>query len=93
MFRNALWVHYIDNAAGLASLVDGSSSVEGGDLIIGETWKRVQQLKALPWFDRVDAHSNVVDGLSRGRWDGPWHLRGISFPQSLAGLLRRRSAA
>ena len=70
--RNSLWIHFIDNAAGLSSLVRGSSSVMNGDVIVGQTWSLVHRLEIVPWFDRVESKSNPVDGLSRGVLSGPW---------------------
>jgi hypothetical protein len=72
LFRDMLWVHYIDNSAGQASLTRGSSSVESGEVIVSMTWERIVQLRALAWFDRVESKSNPVDGLSRGVMKGPW---------------------
>ena len=85
--RGALWIHFIDNAAGLASLVRGSSSVTNGDVIVGMTWSEVHRLQVLPWFDRVESKSNPVDGLSRGIDDGPW---GMLKPLTLPGLALAR---
>ena len=69
--QNRLWVHFIDNAAVQAAFVKGSSSVHVVDLIIGHAWEMVARRRLLPWFDRVDSASNPVDGLSRGRAEGP----------------------
>jgi len=80
LLRDALWVHYIDNAGALAALVKGSSSVTQTDLIVGDTWSRIASLSILPWFDRVDTKSNPVDGLSRGKMNGPWRLVEIQTP-------------
>ena len=74
------WLHFVDNAAALSTLVSGSSSVESGDLISGLTWSLVAGLRCLPWFDRVDTHSNPVDGLSRGKLKGTWVLEPLCFP-------------
>ena len=71
VLEGSLWLHFIDNAAALSSLVNGSSSVREGDVIVGETWSRIQGLKVFTWLDRVDTSSNPVDGLSRGILSGP----------------------
>ena len=84
-----MWLHFIDNAAALSSLVNGSSSVCEGDVIIGETLSRIQCLEVFPWFDQVDSSSNPVDGLSRGRLSGPWRVSRLTFPVSLLPALRR----
>ena len=54
LFRGSLWLHFLDNAAALSNLVNGSSSVIQGDILIGATWSQVQRLQVFPWFDRVD---------------------------------------
>ena len=87
-FRNSLWLHFIDNAAALACLINGSSSVLAGDAIVGLTWGYIAGLGCLPWFDRVDSASNPVDGLSRGKLGGPWEVVSLDFPASLLALLR-----
>ena len=69
LLRGCLWLHFVDNAAALSCLVNGSSSVCEGDVIIGETWRRIQALVMYAWFDRDDSSSNPVDGLARGRPD------------------------
>ena len=65
-------MHFIDNAAAQAALTRGSSSVESGDAIVSLTWKRVIDVNALPWFDRVESKANPIDGVSRGKMNGPW---------------------
>lgn len=72
LLHGMLWIHFIDNDAALSSIVRGSSSVAAGDAIISWTWLSVMDLKAWLWIDRVASKSNPVDGLSRGRKDGPW---------------------
>ena len=49
----------------------GSSSIACGDIVVGETWKKIQELNVYPYFDRVESKANPVDGLSRGCNDGP----------------------
>ena len=88
LLQGCLWIHFIDNSAGLSSLVKGSSSVFSGDIIVGATWRSVIALDVLPWFDRVDSHANPVDGLSRGRFDGQWVSQEISFPDFIPDDLR-----
>ena len=87
-FTNALWVHFIDNDAAMASLINGSSSVGSGDVIVGATWSSIASHNACPWFDRVESESNPVDGLSRGRTAGPWQLRTLTFPPWLIPVVR-----
>ena len=88
-FQGSLWLHFIDNAAALSSMVKGSSSIREGDLISGHTWSYIQGLDVVAWFDRVDSSSNPVDGLSRGRLSGPWHVFPLSFPSALRLDLQR----
>ena len=83
LLREALWIHFIDNNSALGSLVKGSSSVLQQDLVIGRTWTLAASIGALPWFDRVDTHSNPVDGLSRGDFRGVWNWQDIEFPTEL----------
>ena len=80
ILRHSLWFHYIDNAGALSALVRGSSSVMETDRIVGFTWSLVSELQCWPWFDRVDAKSNPVDGLSRGGLSGPWDLVDLAAP-------------
>ena len=89
LFRGSLWLHFLDNAVALSSLVNGSSSVIHGDILNGATWSQIQRLQVFPWFDRVDTKSNPVDGLSRGRLDGPWNVKSLAFPGSLLRALRQ----
>ena len=89
LFRGSLWLHFIDNVAALSSLVNGSSSVMQGDILIGATWSQVQRLQVIPWFDRVDTKSNPVDGLSWGRLAGPWSVETLAFQGSLLRALRQ----
>ena len=72
LLKGAVWTHYIDNVGAEYSLVKGSSSTRAGDVVVGETWKRIAELDIVPYFDRVASESNPVDGLSRGRMQGPW---------------------
>ena len=72
MLVQELWLHFIDNAAAQQALVKGSSSTWAGDYISGETWSAIAVRRAMPWFDRVASKSNPIDGVSRGRMDGPW---------------------
>ena len=80
---DCLWLHFIDNAGALSSLVRGGSSVESGDRITGLTWSHIVQVGCMPWFDRVDSASNPTDGLSRERLLGPWTLEPIHLPGAL----------
>ena len=70
--KKSLWLHFIDNVAAQHSLIKGSSSIKSGDIVIGETWRRIQQLNAYAYFERVMSGSNPVDGLGRRRSSGPW---------------------
>ena len=87
---DCLWIHFIDNAAALSALVNGSSSVASGDLIVGLAWEVIASRCIYPWFDRVDSKSNPVDGLSRGNWQGPWSA---VTPAILPGRLLRQLRA
>ena len=39
ILKGSLWLHYIDNVAAEYSLVNGSSSIRTGDVVVGETWR------------------------------------------------------
>ena len=82
--HQSLWLHFIDNAAALSTLVRGASSVDSGERIAGLTWSRIVGFHCFPWFDRVESSANPTDGLSRGRLLGPWVLeRHIHLPGEL----------
>ena len=66
VFKNALWLNFIDNEAAQHSLVKGSSSIACRDVLLGETWKYIQELNVYLYFDRVESKASTVDGLSRG---------------------------
>ena len=88
-FLGSLWLHFLDNAAALSNLVNGSSSVIQGDILIGAACSQIQLLQVVPWFDRVESKSTPVDGLYRRRLDGPWKDESLAFPGSLLGALRQ----
>ena len=92
--KNSLWLHFIDNVAAEHSLIKGSSSIPSGDVVIAETWRRIQKLNTYAYFDRFMSESNPVDGLSRGRSIGPWRqVDEAKLPPSLAQLLEDESKA
>ena len=65
--------------------------MHSGDLLVGKAWEIVARRRLFPWFDRVDTKSNLVDGLSRGRMEGPWNKLDLGkFP---GGLLRELQEA
>ena len=71
------------------SLIKGSSSISCGDVVVGETWRRIQRLGVHAYFDRVESKANPVDGLSRGRSEGPWQqVLPAKLPKNLEALLR-----
>ena len=90
LLQNALWIHFIDNNSALGSLVKGSASVTQQDLVVGHTWALVARIGVLPWFDRVDTHSNPVDGLSRGDFSGIRNWQCIEFPQQFIADLEEQ---
>ena len=90
LMQGRRWIHFIDNAGAQCAYVKGSSSVHSGDLIVGAAWSIIARRRLMPWFDRVDTSSNPVDGLSRGKMEGPWRevLKGL-LPAELLAELRR----
>ena len=91
MFREHLWIHFIDNEGALAALAKGSSSVLSGEVIVGYTHELAARFGIIGWYDRVDTHSNPVDKLSRGVMQGPWRLVRIRFPHRLLDQLSKAS--
>ena len=85
---DCMWIHYIDNDAALATLVNGSSSVLSGEVITSYTHSMASQKGLWTWFDRVSSSDNPVDKLSRGEMEGPWKLVPIAFPPALLLSLR-----
>ena len=83
-----MWLHFIDNVASQHILIKGSSSISSGDIVVGATWRKIQKLDVYAYFDRVESEANPVDGLSRGRMDGPWtQVIKAELPQNLLQLL------
>ena len=89
VFKNALWLHFIDNTASQYALVRGSSSILSGDHVVGLTWAKAAHLGAFPYFDRVHTKSNPIDGVSRGDFSGPWGrvYRGVLPLEEITALL------
>ena len=86
--RNCLWIHYIDNIAAQYSLIKGSSTITCGDVVVGETWRRIQRLRIHAYLYRVESKANPVDGLSRGVATGPWkQVLKAKLPADLQNLL------
>ena len=67
-----MWIHFIDNTAAEAPLVKGSARTDSADHVCGLTWELIMKRMLWPYFDRVESSANPVDGLSRGRMEGPW---------------------
>ena len=92
ILQGSLWIHFIDNASALGSLVKGSSSVMQQDVIVGHTWEYIARLDVLAWFDRVDSKSNPVDGLSRQDFSCRklcnWIWKHLDFPKKVRSALR-----
>ena len=80
---------FVDIAAALSILVNGSSSVIQGDILTDASWSQIQRLLVFPLFDRVDSKSNPVDRLFQGQLDGPWKVESLAFPGSLLRALRQ----
>ena len=83
-FRGSLWLHFLDNAAALSMLVNASSSVIQGDILIGATWSQTQSLRDSNGL----AVWNIVKlcvGLSQGQLVT---LVTLAFPGSLLRALR-----
>ena len=92
VLRNCLWLHFIDNIAAQHTLIKGSSTISSGDVVVGETWHRIQKLGVHAYFDRVASKANPVDGLSRGRFEGPWkQVLRAKLPPNLLQLLKAES--
>ena len=89
LFREHLWIHFIDNEGALAALAKGSSSVMSGEIIVACARELAAKHGVTGWFDRVDTDSNPVDKLSRGKMEGPWQLVDISFPPFLLARISK----
>ena len=72
VFKNALWLHFIDNTSAESSLISGSSRLDLADHIVGLTWQLCARRCLAPVFGRVESKAKPVDKLSRGRAEGPW---------------------
>ena len=83
LLKDRLWIHFIDNSNALTAMVKGGSSVHSADVLAAWVSSMVAELGVIPWYDRVDTKSNPVDGLSRGRLEGPWTLVKLVFPKDL----------
>ena len=70
---------FVDNVATLSILVNGSSSVIQGDIVIDATWSQLQRLLVFPLFDRAK-----INGAFPGT--GGWTSEGqfLSFPWVLS---------
>ena len=67
-FRGSLWLHFLDNAAALSILVNGSSSVIQGDILIR---RYVEPNTAFAGFSHGLTVWKTAVGLSRGQLDEP----------------------
>ena len=65
IFKNALWLHFIDNESAKYSLIRGSSLAEGTNDIVHATWDECRQRNLYPWWERVSSTDNPVDKASR----------------------------
>ena len=92
LVEDAMWVHYIDNSGAQYALVNGPSSIMSADVIIGETWMRIEKVGAWAFFDRVESEANPIDGVSRGKYNGPWKpqdlKRHMEFPSAVLKSLQ-----
>ena len=87
LLANELWVHFIDNVGSQMCLVKGSASCQCPDEVIGFTWEEVARLRTLLYTDCVASADNPVDGLSRGKFEGPW--RRVQQARLPRDLIRR----
>jgi hypothetical protein len=56
--------------------------------VVGATWWKIQKFDGYAYFDRVESEANPVNGLSRGRMDGPWtQVIKAELPQNPLKLL------
>ena len=70
--QDLLW--FVDNEAACSSLIRGHSS-EGDVHVIAHTSTiLLTKLNSRAWYEWVDSHSNLSDGLSRLGFDDPWTL-------------------
>ena len=72
ILEDELWIRFIDIVGAQMCFVKGSASCESPDEVVGLTWEMVARVRAYLFTDRVASADNPVDGLSRGRFEGPW---------------------
>ena len=65
LFRDALWLHFIDNESAKFSLIKGSSLATGANEIMHATWDACRRQNLYPWWDRVTSEDSPVDKASR----------------------------
>ena len=66
LFRDSLWLHFIDNEASKYSLIKGSARASESNAIMHATWNECRLRRLYPWWDRVATKDNPVDQASRG---------------------------
>ncbi len=81
--HSCAWMHWVDNAAAQSALINGSSIIFSGDLVVGATWELIARRIIYPWFEWVASASNPVDALSRGDARGDWGLVKLRLPSGL----------
>ena len=70
--RNQDVLFFIDNEAGCAALIRGSTTQDDVGSIVQATHWLLHSINARPWFEWVDSASNPSDGLSRDGLDDAW---------------------
>jgi len=65
LFRDVLWLHFIDNESAKFSLIKGSSLAMGTNEIVHATWDECRKRRIYPWWERVSSSDNPVDKASR----------------------------
>ena len=68
--RQLLW--FVDNEAAVSSLIRGGSRAEDVGRVALAAHVAMHRIDATPWFEWIDTHSNLSDGLSRLGVQDPW---------------------
>ena len=70
LFRDSLWLHFLDKAAALSNLVNGSSSVIQGDILMGSSLVQTRLIMIACLFTSIFVLSQ--NGYGNVEWSVLW---------------------